>query len=533
MGLDSKPSKSATTQPSAASKAKPSASKPAAISKSAAPTQGPAVPAPVDSDGVDVDGILSSLPIDVNAGEEDDVHVELTEADMNDPELLGELAAFGGGDEESNDAAIVAQHPDSKPKAVSEWTESEDKDELLALQADMSIAPVSSKPVVDTPPPVPTKSDDSDIPLEQKIRCEDIELLEKYIQLEKVQAISKKRNGDKSGALESLRAVKALEARYDSLVKDLNTGRGDPATSSPVAFEASFLAPSAPISSHTEGEPPQPFVDSAFLAQLKQRQLEYKQAALLAKKGGDMTRARDMLMVSKSLDKPIESLTIGGDLPPGFLLPPPPPASPVPQPSTPAPVSTSQPAAGSPTTAPKKPQPQASQKKVAAAVSVSDTLDILESTASESLPNMSQPQDVFNHLQSRLEFQRDISTTIAAHHFKAGRKDKALDYHKRKKTYISDLEALVALKASGSPPPAFVYESITYEVEQRHDDVGLEEADICVIRGFDLGGRASGVPSAEVESYVNIDFGWPNEETGKSAEGKGTSPTISKNSSPG
>lgn len=58
---------------------------------------------------------------------------------------------------------------------------------------------------------------ETDLPLEQKLKSNDRGLLEKYIQLEKIRAVSSKKAGDITGASEALKAVKALQARVEEL----------------------------------------------------------------------------------------------------------------------------------------------------------------------------------------------------------------------------------------------------------------------------------------------------------------------------
>ncbi|KAJ3411982.1 Coiled-coil and C2 domain-containing protein 1B [Chytridiales sp. JEL 0842] len=545
MGLDTAPSKPVPTSVSKPSKPVPSAA-PKTLSAAPSNTNVPPGPAPVDDDGaIDVDGILSSLPIDINAADdEDDIHVELTDADLNDPGLLSELAAVGGltgdaaGDEQHESNVLSTALPTTKPSVAPTQNASDDVDELSALQASMSI----SVPSTSNPPAasITSETDSADVPLEHKLKCQDTDLLLKYIQLEKVQAVSKKRAGDKVGALNSMKAMKALEERYSSLMQASSPSEQQNAGSISSSHEPDSASPpiASPQTARSVAVPQQPQATSpntALVNELKQRQLEYRQASLASKRAGDIPKAKEMLLVSKSIEKALESVETGAGLPDGFTLPSPPSLAPAPTPQVvPQPPSASQPATKPPPTTEttkKQSSPPASRKTVTTS-SAAETLDILNSQPSDSLPYLSQPQDVYNHLQSKLEAQRDICTTIAAHHFKAGRKDKALEFHKKKKLIVSDLEALLAMKAAGAAPPAFVYQSVTYEIEQRHDDVGTDEAEVCVVRAFDLGGRASGVPSGEVESYVTFEFGWPTEESGKGAEGKGTSGTVGKDSSP-
>ena len=54
--------------------------------------------------------------------------------------------------------------------------------------------------------------------IETKLQCNDVDVLAKYIQEEKLSAVLKKREGDRDGAMEAVKAYKQLEAKRTQIL---------------------------------------------------------------------------------------------------------------------------------------------------------------------------------------------------------------------------------------------------------------------------------------------------------------------------
>ncbi|KAJ3261279.1 Coiled-coil and C2 domain-containing protein 1B [Chytriomyces hyalinus] len=430
---------------------------------------------------------------------EEDVHVDFSEADMNDPDLLRELAAVTGGSETMLSGEVrVEVHAvrTSIPIVASAFAAAtDDDDELAALRADMNMGSGSSNQDI--------------LPLAQRLKCTDPATVAKYISLEKLRLANARTSGDSIAGSESQNAIKVLEARYDELIADQNVGPKSPASNEEAA---------------------QPLASSITLIEVKRRQLEYKQAALAFKQRGDAPKARELLVVSKTMQDTIDFADANGIIPFEYRLPGPPPAPPAPV-AVAKPIPAKPVAASAPATPAVKPSPAVASATVSASKPVTTTsTPVISATTTPSLP--ANTKELLTRLHTQLESQIALCTSIAGTYFKAGNKPAALEYHKRKKTYQNDIEVLSSVLASfdGSAAAAsaiyFQYEEIRYEVEQTHADVSNEEMDVLVERAFDL--TLKGVPEADLAAYVAFDIGWPVD----GGDGKGQSGTIGKTASP-
>ncbi|KAI9343533.1 hypothetical protein BDR26DRAFT_858272 [Obelidium mucronatum] len=436
--------------------------------------------------------------------------VELTDADLNDPDLLRELHLVGGGVR------------------------------TTVLESDTSL------------------------PLEQQLKCTQPEMVHKYIDLAKLKAINAKTSGDMFGATEANRAIAALERRYDELVNESSPPLPQTQPSESISdnvevvadveqdedailrelSDTSSLPTSVPVSSHT-------------LQELKRRQIEYKQAALAFKSRGDTQKAREMLIVSKSMQETIDLAEAGGIIPATFKLPSIPPTPPPAAAAAAPPVAKAAPA---PTTPVKRPPATISPKQAATPTLSQTSAYATPSTSLRQLPlGQQQPttpslataasftpsltantKPLLLQLRDQLQNQIESCTQVAHHLLKSNQKPQAVEYHKRKKLYQSDLQVLETLITASDGPagsisvfPSFKYEVVCYEVEKSCPELGPEELEVSVVRGFDLTPpKGSGVLSNDLETYVAFDIGWPLEESGKAADGRGQSGAISKNMCP-
>ncbi|KAJ3217457.1 Coiled-coil and C2 domain-containing protein 1B [Dinochytrium kinnereticum] len=476
-----------------------------------------------DSDMDGVVAVLSSLQIgDV----EEEVHVDFTDEDMNNPLLLGELSKIIGDDADSD---IFV--PDTR--------ETED---TIKTEPEVS---VEERTPIDANAKETLSTSDA-LSLEDKLRSQDSNVILKYIQLEKVRAINKKRAGDRNGALECLRAVKALESKYDQLVKDAEGGASTlVAASTPLSppqavTPAKSEAPSNPPLSSEHVDPISMEISESilptisttsstaptFLPKLMERLLEYKKAALTSKRQGDIARAREFLAISKRLKDAITAVEQNGVMPDGFLLPDPPSLASVAEFSSDAKNSVDDVSSSS---------SQGAGRKIQQAIAEAAITDILESSSLDlpkhNIPSPTASASSFNFIKNSLQSQIASCSTIAAYYLKGGKKDRALDFHKLKKAMQMDLDALEALRAAGAPTPAFHFKIVQYEIEQANSDIALDEMEFIVAQAYDLAGSSAGVASSDLECFVSFDLGWPTEEA-KAGEGKGQTANAAKGHSP-
>ncbi|KAI8837334.1 hypothetical protein BC829DRAFT_405150 [Chytridium lagenaria] len=358
----------------------PSKGKEPSAKLTAEPPKPPSTAAPTVA-AADVDDIVAGLSgLDIEHAEEE-VHVDFTDDDMNDPNLLGELSKIAG-DDEGEEASPKDTTPEVHASQDAVVTEPE---------------PLASSTIVieTTPLEAPTEADT--LPLEVKLRSQDPNVILKYVQLEKIRAC--------------LRAVKALEAKYEQLIK---ASSGHPIPETPTSPVSSTL--SAAVIAKAKDPLSSSQTLSTSLPKLKDRLMEYKKAALAWKRQGDLTKAREYLAITKKLQEAIDAAATGGALT-GITLPDPPT-----YPSDTAPDTVS----------------EGSEKSSRAPVSslgvaVPDTIDTLPTLIHSPATVDANPTTTFSYLKTTLQAQITSSTTIAAYFFKNSKKDLALQFHKLKK----------------------------------------------------------------------------------------------------
>ena len=276
--------------------------------------------------------------------------------------------------------------------------------------------------------------------------------------------------------------------------------------------------------------------------ELEQRQIDYKKLALKLKKEGNLPKAREMLIYSKKaqdqLDRAKAGLSVSLDAIPlpkdieASILSAKTSEKPVsietskvdPEKSAEVVTSPTKSKVKTPTASRSRQTSQAPASEVKKGLSLSSkpisTSDILSDTSITFSPNTS--KDIFTHLRESLQTQIASCTSLAATFFKAGHKDKALDFHKKKKVYMADLETLEALNVTqGASPPSFIYTLINYEIEISFPEIGLNEMEVSVLKAFDL--------NALVGSEKNISISYLLDgltEDNNSTDAKGETPIF-------
>ncbi|KAJ3112404.1 Coiled-coil and C2 domain-containing protein 1B [Phlyctochytrium bullatum] len=472
----------------------PAAPAPKAAAKPAAPASGkvsaqkaePKVEVKPIAGEDDIEAVIQSISELGITSAEDDIQVEFTDADMNDPLLLSELKLIAGND------FVEDHHEDSSgnESATSAVPSPLEADSTASLEA----------------------SDSQEA---------DTNVLQQQIKLEKQKALQRKRNGDKAGALEALKRVKVLEARLSTVDKGVaqpdSPQKSEPLP--PLKISADGLVSTESneglSSSELTPQPRQVVEDELPAPDVASRMAEYKKSALAAKRSGNLALAREHLSVAKQLQAALEHHELHGKFPAGFVYPSPPTESP-----EATPTSASKPATEMPA-------------KISAPTPV-EVANVQPQTRSapSNLP-ASNPGDkaaTVAFIKKSLESQIAQCSTIAALYLKAGKKDKALEFHKLKKSMQTDLEAIDPFVLTGGIP-TFAFNVVRYEMEQVNNDIGLDELEVNVVKAFDLISSSTQVSSSEFECYVAFDIGWPTEEA-KAAEAKGQTGIAPKGHSP-
>jgi hypothetical protein len=430
-------------------------------------------PEPKPEAAVEIDHILSQVP----PPEDDDVQVEFKEEDMNDPDLLAQLAIFGG--------VVIEQ----KEQSESPYWKVENVIQAQPVDISNSLKTSSIEEVIPRPVEVEKES------RELKLKLTNIDALEQHIKLEKMQALNNKRAGDKQSALDHIQFAKRLQARIDQLKSiEPEIGVKSSVKTPAKAHEVELGSSQKAVSDF-----------DVMVNKMEQRIKEFKKTALDYKRVGNMNKAREMLGVTKTIQTELENMASGlGN--PEFLLPEVPKIE----------------------TEPKRPSnesisPSIQETKLS---NVSEKVEIALEIKPDHLENekVSSPGstiELITHLITILDTQMALLTKLAAQCFVSNEKDKALEYHKRKKGMALDKETLKTLKNVDldpkSMPFSFKYTTFEYSINQTYSDVPLDEINIKIPKAKDI--ILKTVP--DIETLVSFDLGWPNNNQTTLPTGKG------------
>ncbi|CAG8534892.1 9206_t:CDS:2 [Acaulospora morrowiae] len=486
---------------------------------------------------IDVDA-LGALGI---PNDDEDIEVAFDEEDMKDPALLNELRGLGYQSDNDKDNTDVKQR-----KSALETNEHKQKDVLrtkMEIQV-RSISTVSKNDKEVFHSQVQQKDDPSaigqsvsitsdvekvvsfsqtqptgdslknDTPIDVMLLEENIDTLTKYIQQEKLKAVSKNRAGDKAGAMEAMRAYKQLEVRRDQILGKKSTTSNESSQSNVQMKLPAVSKPAENIKSQQTNLTLNP----ELIASIRLRQEQYMQAMNIFK-NTNYQRAKEYMAVAKNLQAVLQSLINGDQLPEGWTLPKEPDVSEKAQP----------------------PAPSTPKKKVAANVTPKSTpkqrvLTAIDATKSqlldeeERLLTTMSKEDQYARLLAKLESQISLCTTISAYYLKSGDKSQASFFHKYKKTFIADLESLTSYQKHGKDIPPFHYKEVTYNVENAFFDLSANDMEVCIEKAWSLGNKE--VNGKDVEAYVNFDIGWPPEGSPGAGSGKGDTSVAKRGMDP-
>ncbi|KAG8194016.1 hypothetical protein JTE90_003617 [Oedothorax gibbosus] len=192
---------------------------------------------------------------------------------------------------------------------------------------------------------------------------------------------------------------------------------------------------------------------------LLERQKLFRQAALEAKKNGDIQQAKEYLRMSKGFDSMIEATKCG------------------------LPIDA--------TSIPTPPQLESS--------------DFVIVDYSECNEDQSQ-EELYESLEKDLKHQIEVCTRNKEHFLRLGDVSSASKFEKLCLDSKKDLAVVLHLKKKGEPAPRFHYETRLFSMVQCHTDLGDNDIEVRVERGINLPGKPD-----DLDSYVKIEFPIPAE----------------------
>ncbi|XP_072936404.1 coiled-coil and C2 domain-containing protein 1-like isoform X2 [Epargyreus clarus] len=203
------------------------------------------------------------------------------------------------------------------------------------------------------------------------------------------------------------------------------------------------------------------------LALLMHRQKEFREAALKAKKAGNMEQAKEYLRAAKGFDSVIEAAR--GGLVVDFK-------------SLPLP-------------------PQAKKQ-------IEHTFDIVSAEDCDPPEDVSitlDDEDVISRLHSQLTSQLKLCLTNRDHYRAMGNVAESNRFEHLAVTVKQDLDVVTVAKSLTQNPPKFHYESKQFSVVQCNTDLKENDLELTIVRGI-----AYNVPNPkEVDTYVKFEFPYP------------------------
>lgn len=297
-----------------------------------------------------------------------------------------------------------------------------------------------------------------------------------------------------------------------------------------------------------------------LLGLLKMRDVQYKKAALDAKKSGDMALAAERVKTFKSIQAWIRLVEAGGfldlelypvpDAPPAIDAPETVPEKPAalesPSSSAAAPAVEKQRLSPySPTIASPAPEPTTQVSNSIAEASAEDMrsggvvrgafgggIEFRPMADDDDFQIVSNSDDdTFDMLQSQLESQIKMCTETCKHYYQSGDKQTALGFHKLNNIFKRDLLSLQSHRNHKMKAPAFHFQDVRFELEVGFSqEIGLNDLSLEIIRAWDLSHRD--IQPTDIDAYVTWDLGWPTENMAGAGTGKGTTSTVKRTPRP-
>ncbi|KAG0054676.1 Coiled-coil and C2 domain-containing protein 1B [Gryganskiella cystojenkinii] len=504
-----------------APKPAPSVSNPAPVSRAAAPQQQQKTSAsyvpPTSTGSPALAGLGLDLQGVLGEDDDDDEEVELTEDDWKDPHFLAQLQSLGGSVESQGQGAST-----STLKKIEQQT--------TQTTTTVQLGQPSSPTTVSHPSTIPTP-----IPGHDHQRAP---------------------SGFSKPASASSSMIAIPPRDNDQEMEDSSSVAG--------AMDIKPQTPIEPKSPKRLEEIPKEN-DKNLLSLLKTRDVQYKKAALDAKRSGDLTLAAERVKTFKAIQGWIRLVEAGGFLDLElYPIPDAPPAADVHEKDSgsSAPAGTSTSAAPSTSTSiPTVTRPTLGSFSPSIVSPVAEpTTQVSASIAEASAEDMrsggvvrggfgggiefrpmaadddfqvvsSSDDDTYDMLQSQLESQIKMCTTTCKHYYQTGDKQTALEFHKLNNIFKRDLLSLQSHRDHKMKAPAFHFQDVRFELEVGfYQEIGLNDLSLEVMRAWDLSHKE--IQPSDIDAYVVWDLGWPTENMAGAGSGKGTTPTVKRTARP-
>ncbi|CAG8678626.1 12706_t:CDS:2 [Funneliformis caledonium] len=451
----------------------------------------------------DPDLLVLSVPgdIDIEAlgalGAENDDEVEFNEEDMKDPNLLRELQELGGGGHDEKDYSTKEKLALKETQIEASSVKTSDN-----LQTKTQITTNSLKTSDNLKTEVEVTRDvlislQGEPSLEVMLQSNDVNVLAKYIQEEKLNAIMKKREGDKAGAVESMKAYKQLEAKRAQILSQSKQGSETEVGSNTSSQKVDDLSKnfaeqaslSSPVSKNTRQSSEISPQNQKIIDTLSQRFKQYKEAAVAFKTSNNVPRAEEFLNTATIIHKTMKSLKNGDELPEGWEIP---------------------------------GEPDVSKREIVSQSPVVPSTS--KNKTSVNVTSVSTKKKVLTVLDNatNLNIMNEDELSFAM--------TQAATFYRYKKSFMADLTSLISYRTHGKNVPAFHFQDITYCVENAFLHLSANDMEICIERAYNLGNKE--VNGKDVDAYVSWDIGWPTEGSLGAGSGKGDTSTATRGMDP-
>ncbi|KAI3654953.1 hypothetical protein MP228_000333 [Amoeboaphelidium protococcarum] len=425
--------------------------------------------------------INSSISSNGAISDNDEVHVQITDEDLNDHQLLAELHAITGHPVDS------ADHGDESDTQNSQQGHQQDSDHIKQQSHVMQSVIQQEVPNQTQEPSV---EDGDSIPLEMKLQCKDVQVMTKYVRLEKVKAAQLNKSGDKVAARLVFQNYKQLEQRLQELSLPVRQIQTEASSSITVQDGQSSVKPS---------------VDESVIQDLQERQRFFKSQAIRCKKLDDIQGARDMLQKSKLVEQFIQQVRDGQKIE----------MSKVPSAQSP------------PNTLDQKKLPQP-PPKVPQKQSNTDSVN-RNSNSNQFVVPSADNRDLLLQIRQKLKDQIELCTQASQYYLKTGDKGRALEFHKYKKDFNADLIQVESelTKQDSKYLPQFYYRQIRLQYNRLFTELSLQDLELKIVRATGLDSKE--VSPAQIDSFVSWDIG---DVTGGDNAVKGDTPVVRKTQNP-
>ncbi|KAI3650410.1 hypothetical protein MP228_003891 [Amoeboaphelidium protococcarum] len=425
--------------------------------------------------------INSSISSDGAMSDNDEVHVQITDEDLNDHQLLAELHAITG---HPVDSADLFDKSDTQKSQQRHW---QDLDHIKLQNQNKQSAQQQEVP---NQTQEPSGEDGDSIPLEMKLQCKDVQVMTKYVRLEKVKAAQLNKSGDKVAARLVFQNYKQLEQRLQELSLPVGQIQTEAPTSNTVQ-DGRYSVKSS--------------VDESLIQDLQERQRFFKSQAIRCKKLDDIQGARDMLQKSKLVEQFIQQARDGqkidmSKVPSAQSLPNTQDIKKLPQPP------------------PKVPQKQ----------SITDSVN-RNSNSNQFVVPSANNRDLLQQIRQKLKDQIELCTQASQYYLKTGDKGRALEFHKYKKDFNADLIQVESelTKQDSRYLPQFYYRQIRLQYNRLFTELSLQDLELKIVRATGLDSKE--VSPAQIDSFVSWDIG---DVTGGDNAVKGDTPVVRKTQNP-